>query len=168
MEKNGSEPQEWQLHQGLPKELGSNGTLRIETYKHNAGSVIDISFDNIVVSVPAVNAPEVLETLSVTPPTKTSYTVGEELDLTGMEVTAGYADGSTKEITEGYTVTGYDKAVQGEQTVTISYTENGVEKIATFKVNVNALIPPVTSVPSEGLGLWLKADEGIILDDEGE
>ncbi len=64
-----------------------------------------------------------LETLSVTPPTKTDYTVGEELDLTGMEVTARYTDGSTKEITEGYMVTGYDKDVPGEQTITISYTE---------------------------------------------
>ena len=58
-DKNGREPLEWQLYQELPKELGSNGTLRIATYKNNADSVIDVSFDNIVVSVPAVKTYEV-------------------------------------------------------------------------------------------------------------
>ena len=86
--------------------------------------------------------PEVLESISVTPPAKTDYTVGEELELTGMEVTAGYTDGSTKVITEGYTVTGYDKDVPGEQTITISYTEKGVEKTATFEVTVSSAVEP--------------------------
>ncbi len=58
-EKNGSEPEEWQLYQELPKELGADGTLRVITYKHNQDSVIDVSFDNIVVSVPAAKKYEV-------------------------------------------------------------------------------------------------------------
>ncbi len=102
------------------------------------------------VTVRSAVEPEVLESITVTPPAKTAYIVGEELELTGMEVTARYTDGSTKVITKGYTVTGYDKDVPGEQTITISYTEQGVEKTAAFTVTVRSTVDPeVTNV--EGL-----------------
>ena len=38
--------------------------------------------------------------LTVTPPTKTVYAAGEELDTTGMKVEAKYSDNTTKELTE--------------------------------------------------------------------
>ena len=76
--------------------------------------------------------PVVLESITVTAPTKTEYTVGEELNLAGMKVVAKYSDDTEKEITEGYEVSGYDKAKTGEQTVTVTYEG----KTATFKVTV--------------------------------
>ena len=89
-----------------------------------------------------ISAQVVLESITVTPPANTVYTVGEELDLTGMEVTARYTDGSIKAITEGFKVTGYDKDRPGEQTITISYTEQGLEKTATFTVTVRSAVEP--------------------------
>lgn len=67
-------------------------------------------------------------------PTKTSYVKGEELDLSGIEVTATYEDGTTGviELTADK-FTGYDKNTAGEQTVTVTYGE-GIT--ATFTVNV--------------------------------
>ena len=42
-----------------------------------------------------------------TEPTKTSYTYGDDLDLSGMVVKAYYSDNTSKTITD-YTVSGYD------------------------------------------------------------
>ncbi len=81
-----------------------------------------------------------LESISVKLPAKTVYTVGEELELTEMKVTARYKNGRTKVIAEGYTVTGYDKDRLGEQTITISYTEKGVVKTAAFTVTVRSAV----------------------------
>ena len=74
----------------------------------------------VTVKKAEVPAP-ILTEIKVTAPEKTEYTQGEELDLTGLTVTAVYSDGTEKEITEGYTVTGYDADATGEQTITITY-----------------------------------------------
>ena len=79
-----------------------------------------------------------LTRLEVTPPTKTTYTQGEPLDITGMVVTAIYADGSTANVTANFTVSGYHAQTTGTQTVTVTYTETGVTKTATFTVTVQA------------------------------
>lgn len=50
---------------------------------------------------------------------KVSYIVGEELDLTGVTVLAGYSDGTEEEVTD-YTYS-VDMSVEGHQMVEISY-----------------------------------------------
>ena len=86
-----------------------------------------------VVTVKAEAKPITLESIAVTAPTKTEYTVGEELDLAGMKVTAKYSDGSTEDIAvTDCEVSGYDKTKTGEQTVTVTYEG----KTNTFKVTV--------------------------------
>ena len=65
----------------------------------------------------------------------TSFEVGNDF-LFGGVVTASYEDGSTKDVTELATFSGYDKTTQGNQTITVSYTENEVEKTATYTVTV--------------------------------
>lgn len=74
-------------------------------------------------------------------PVKTSYTAGEDLDLTGLEVSAAYADGTTGRIT-GYTISGYDKTKSGTQTITVSY--QGMT--AFFAVKVTEKVVPVSKV----------------------
>ena len=70
-------------------------------------------------------------TLSIIPPTKTTYMWGEELNLSGLEVALTNSEGETVEIT-GYEVTGYDNTVLGEQTLTVTYKE----QTKTFKITV--------------------------------
>ena len=70
-------------------------------------------------------------------PTKKTYEIGEELNLAGITVTATYSDGSTKEITSGYTTSGFDSTTAGEKTVTVTYEG----KTAEFKVTVNDAQP---------------------------
>lgn len=57
-----------------------------------------------------------------TPPKKTEFVEGTELDLSGMVVTGTYNNEKTETITD-YTVSGYDSAKTGNQTLTISYNE---------------------------------------------
>lgn len=85
-----------------------------------------------------VTDPVVLDSISIDKkPTKTEYAIGENLDLTGLAVTAHYSDGTTKALkTEDYTVSGFNSSVLGEQTIVVGYAENGVETTATFAVTV--------------------------------
>lgn len=80
-------------------------------------------------------APATLVSIAITtPPTKTVYTVGEALDITGMVVTGTYSDDSTKvEAVTLLDVTGFSSDTAGKKTCTV--TVSG--KTATFTVTVN-------------------------------
>ena len=65
-------------------------------------------------------------------PAKTSYFIGESLDLTGLVITAEYSDGTKKTVTEDYSVSGFDSSSAGTKTVTVTF--DG--KAATFTVTV--------------------------------
>lgn len=76
-----------------------------------------------------------------TKPTKTEYTVGDLLDLTGAVITASYDDGSSSDVTSSATFSPEDGATlsdAGEVTITASYTASDVTKTATTKVTVSA------------------------------
>ena len=51
---------------------------------------------------------------------KTTYQLGEELDIDGLVLVLIYSDGSRKNVTD-YTVSGYDKNKEGKQNLTINY-----------------------------------------------
>lgn len=83
------------------------------------------------------NSPQVtFSSIEITsPPTKLTYVQGEELDLTGMVVTAKYSDNSGKTVANSEcTVTGYDKTKLGAQNITVTYNK----KTARFTVTVVA------------------------------
>lgn len=71
------------------------------------------------------------------PPAKTSYRVGESLDLTGLQVGIWYQDGVREILPEtAYTVSGFDGSTAGEQTVTVTVAAGGKTFTATFQVKV--------------------------------
>lgn len=77
-----------------------------------------------------------LQELILTAPNKVQYLVGEELDLTGMAVTAVYEKGITRDVTADVTVSGFDSSEAAEaQTVTVSYKE----QTAQFSVSVSEI-----------------------------
>jgi len=71
-----------------------------------------------------------------TQPTKIVYAIGEQLDTTGMVVTALYSDTTIGEIT-GYTVGAFDSSTAGAKTVDVTY--KGKTAIPPITVTVNAL-----------------------------
>ncbi|MCL1873218.1 MAG: bacterial Ig-like domain-containing protein, partial [Clostridiales bacterium] len=104
-----------------------------------------------------------------TPPTKTEYLVGEPLELDGMVATATYHDGSTSAITTYITslVNGEVLNTVGEQTVTVSYTEDGITELTTFTImvkrelkSIEVTTPPTKEVYLVGQPLVL---EGMVV-----
>ena len=69
-------------------------------------------------------------------PTKTTYTVGETLDLTDMVVTLTRQDGATEEV-NNYSYTEPDMSVAGTVDVAVSYVEAGETYSAAFAVTIN-------------------------------
>ena len=66
-------------------------------------------------------------------PDKTVYGLGEDLDLTGLEVEATYTDDSKRIIENtALEITGFDSSELGDKAVTVTY----FEKSATFDVNI--------------------------------
>ena len=87
-----------------------------------------------------INIPLLVRLAVTRTPSKTVYAAGEALDLRGMVITAEYSDDSYGEVT-GYTTTPADGATlntPGRQTVTVSYTEEGLTETDTFTVTVTA------------------------------
>lgn len=74
-------------------------------------------------------------TLNTSSVTKT-FTQDGEFNSTGLVVTASYSNCADKTVSAN--VTAPSLATTGEKTVTVSYTEGGVTKEATYKINVVA------------------------------
>ena len=79
-----------------------------------------------------------LTSITITPPTRTVYSVGDEFDPTGMVVTAIYDDGETRMV-EGK-ISSDTSTLTGEiginKPVTVSYAEGDMPTDATFTVDV--------------------------------
>ena len=79
-------------------------------------------------------------------PTKKVYEYGDSFQSAGMVVKATYSDGATANVT-GYSCSPTVLSTVGTQTITVSYTENGVTKTATTSVTVNR--KTISAVPSQ-------------------
>ena len=64
--------------------------------------------------------------ITVTPPEKTEYEIGEPFDSTGLKVMAQYSDNTEAEVKD-YTVSEVDTCKAGEQKVTVTYQEKTAE-----------------------------------------
>ena len=79
----------------------------------------------------------VLTSITVTPPARLAYAVGQGLDARGLVVTAAYnIAGLTRVVTPSARITGFSSKATGKRTVTVSYTENGVTRSASFTTTV--------------------------------
>ena len=129
-----------------------NKNANIETYgKENIYIKIvegnnsnNLRVDNLSLTAVEVGGTSVklLSSIAVTTqPTKTEYTVGDALDLTGCVVTATYSDNTTANVTSSCTFSpanGAKLETTGTQNVSVSY-EN---KTTSFNVTVKAASTP--------------------------
>ena len=114
----------------------SNGVVYVET---NSTTYCYVYFDKM----------DIVSISVTTPPNKIKYDLGDTFDPTGMVVTAYYGDGTSKVITN------YTYNIDGElstenNSVTISYTENGITNTTTFVVYVT--FPCIVKIKSNALG----------------
>ena len=112
------------------------------------------------VEVTATYKDIVVTAISIATPGKTAYTVGDSLDVSGMEIKADYSDGSSKTIpVTTAMVSGFDSsAAAASQTLTITYEG----KTTTYNVSISAVTPaPGTiyyTVVSGANGTWTEGD----------
>jgi beta-lactamase superfamily II metal-dependent hydrolase len=106
----------------------------------------------IVFTILNASAPisKTLSNISVTTqPTKSSYTVNENLDTTGLVITADYSDSSSADVTSSCTLSpanGSTLSIVGSQTVSVSYTYSGVTKTTSFSVTVTSASVSLQSI----------------------
>jgi len=115
----------------------------------------------------AITVTRVLSSISITTqPSKTSYYKGDTLDLSGMVVKATFNSGATEDITSLCTTSpasGATLSTLGTQTVTVSYTENGVTKTASFTVTVSVkTVAWATGSDADIVAMVEAADAGLI------
>ena len=101
--------------------------------------------------------PKTLESIEVSGQ-KVIFSVGDVFSFGGT-VTAVYSDGSRANVTEVATFSSPDMSAAGEKTVTVTYTDGGVTKTATYSITVNApitggLIFDFSDRMANGLDQW--------------
>ena len=119
-----------EIHYGYFNGSSSNKTLA--NIKSNFDFYGIWRHQNIVNGV----APATLSSITINPDSiGTIYEDGSTFDSSALSLTATYSDGSTKEITSGYSVTSPSLANVGTQTLTVTYEG----KTATLDVTVQDL-----------------------------
>lgn len=73
---------------------------------------------------------------------KTTFDVGDTFSFGGT-VTATYLKGNNNDVTNSATFSGYNMSSSGNQTVTVSYTEDNVTKTTTYQITVNDIQPVI-------------------------
>ena len=108
--------------------LEESGTKEVElTYEEN-GISMSTSFDVIVKDI-------VLESIKLSGTKKTEFEYDEEFSYEGLIVTAVYNNGTSKKVNPT-SVTGYNGKQPGQQTITVTYEEDGVSARETYQILV--------------------------------
>lgn len=108
------------------------------------------AYSPVTVNVPQGENIPVLLTVT-TPPTKTSYEQGDTLDLTGIVVTATYADGTTANVTNNCTFSPADGATMstvGDQTITATYTVTDTSTGHNYTLTLTATTSVTVTAPA--------------------
>ena len=100
--------------------------------------------------------PVVLNSINIkTLPSKTSYYVGDELDLNGLSLEAKYSDGTTKIITSGFDCDLKELTSTGKKTISVTY-EGKTASFDVIVVEKEIPVPKVQSVSVEYISLNYK------------
>ena len=99
--------------------LGWSTNRNAITPEYSAGDIFEVNADTTLYAIWLKAYVTKLEV--VTQPTKTTYDIGEELDLTGMVLQATYSDGTSKIVEDGFLLSGFDSDSAGVKTITVSY-----------------------------------------------
>ncbi len=118
--------------------------------------VIIVTFRNLVTDFNITyNEPELVKIEIISLPDKTNYSYAQELDLTGIKISADASDGRKYILSNGYTVSGYDSTKIGEQQITVDYKSLTVNFIVTvsypFKYTTTSNKVTITGLSDAGI-----------------
>ena len=126
---------------GFTKEITEGFTCTPTKLDKEGTQTITVTYEGKTTTFTVtVKAPTLNSIAIKTKPSKVTYTAGDTLNTTGLVLTATYSNGTTKEITEGFTCTPTKLDKEGTQTITVTYEG----KTATFTVTVKA--PTLNSI----------------------
>ena len=101
-------------------ETESGATYTCSEKYHRTDDPLGADAEKLTTTKPLAAA--YVESLELSGEYRTDFYLGEELDLTGLVVTAIYSDGTKKEVSlSDLTITGYDNTERGNQTITVEY-----------------------------------------------
>ena len=119
-----------------------------DTQKVNKKLTIEYSEGGVTKSIdyPITIISDVKSIAVQDPATKTTYNIGDTLDVTGLSILVTRATGTTGVVTvTPDMVTGFDSSKENTNlSLTISYTENGITKTATYEVSVVDSVKSIT------------------------
>ncbi|MCR4713775.1 MAG: DUF6273 domain-containing protein [Treponemataceae bacterium] len=126
----------------------SNGNMRVSG-EGDGESFVGTEIHGLVPALAISSDIPTLKSIEVSSkPKKTTYSPGEELDLTGLVITATYSDGSKKTLTR-YTTSGFDSTVAGNHKLTIKCSELLVEKELSIDYKVVLPVIGISSKPTK-------------------
>ena len=136
------------FNDGTVKELGYSDVTVSELDTSTAGKkTVTVTYNGISVNF-EVNVVEKEVEATVTSikivqgSINLSYYIGQTPDMSNLQVEANYSDGTTSVLkAEEYTYTAIDTSAAGEQSFTVTYTEN-----AEFTDSVTVTVIPITSM----------------------
>ena len=143
-----------------------NGTISVSGVKieNAAGADVTANYDitmvngNLKITHNEALAPERIEASK----TKTTYTAGDTLNVDDLAVTAYYADGYSEPVQDYTTnVSAIDMSADGDKTLTVSYTKNGVTKTKDIIIKVNE-VPTSYKIISGADSEWKQNTDGNI------
>ena len=85
-----------------------------------------------------------LLSLSITSPNKTTYTVGDNVDLTGLKVIANYTNNRKELSNNEYTITNFNTNKVGSYSATITY--EGISNTFNYEVIEKVILNPLKSI----------------------
>ena len=108
-------------------------TLMLPDMSESGEKTVTVSWNGFTAGFEITVKPASIDKIAITNyPDKLVYRQGDELDTTGLVVTAYYSDGNEPKEIENYTVSGFDSFILGEQEITITYKDVSVK----FIVNI--------------------------------
>ncbi|MBR5460699.1 MAG: bacterial Ig-like domain-containing protein, partial [Clostridia bacterium] len=133
------------------------------------GAKLTVSYEGKSVSVVLTVSAKAINEVTITAPAeKTVYMAGEELDITGLELTVNYEDGTSEVVTEGF-IADADLSEAGEVAVSILYEGFTLEYTVIVRIIESSFImtPPTKTeyvigeeLDTEGLELYVLYSDG--------
>lgn len=115
------------------RHLRINGTSGIRSYAGTTGSMV--YFYKVNSGSTPTPVEKTLSSISISG-YKTTFAKDESFSFGGT-VTAHYSDSSTADVTSSATFSGYNMSTTGQQTVTVSYSEDDIDVSTTYTIQVN-------------------------------
>lgn len=146
----------------LTQQTVGDGNTVVLTARNNGTSntTNSVYIQSMSVSYETPAAEKTLDSISLdTSDAPTSFTTGDPFSYEGLSVTANYDDGSSDIVTPT-SVSTPDMSSAGTKTVTVSYSEGGTTKTATYQITVSNPSKTLSSITLDTTNVQMVFDLG--------